>query len=212
MTLVMERVTSAADPAFAALIAIYEEALPDGERKPAFMIEAMAGRDDYRILAWREGGEVAAFAMILAPVDEGFGLLEYMGVKAGLRGEGRGSVVYAQGLASVRADRPRSLIIEVDSEREASDDREVRLARKRFYRRMGALQVEGLAYVLPFPKAWKMPAMDVMVDTDPAGRAVTKGELREWLRAMWAGAYRRPGEEARIDAMLAPVGDPVGWV
>ena len=209
MTPALVRLTSAASPGFAGVLAIYEEAMPAQERKPRGMIERLPTREDYRVLALEgEGGAVTAFSMILAPPGAHFALLEYMAVRAGLRGRGLGSMLYREGLAALRAEGPRSLLIEVDSERAATDDRDLRLARKRFYRRLGCRQAEGLNYLLPLWPNWTPPVMDLLIDPDPPTERLAKATLAAFLDGAFQGAYGRAPHDPRIAEMLADVSDP----
>jgi hypothetical protein len=126
-----------------------------------------------------------------------------MAVRTGLRDAGIGSKLYR----AARDERGRSfpLLIEVDSPQQASSDRAVRIRRVNFYRRLGARRIVGLAYLLPLPSPTGPPAMELMVD-DWVGAAVERATLRGWLQELYSEVYGQPSDDARILAMLAPLG------
>jgi GNAT superfamily N-acetyltransferase len=182
----------------AALAAIYEEAIPASERKP---LAVLLSDPAARITVARMDGDMVGFAIVR--LGERADLLEYMAVRAGLRGAGIGARLYR----AARSDRPREgpLLIEVDSAREASPDRTIRERRIDFYRRLGGRRIVGLAYVLPLPSPSGPPAMDLMVDGWP-GATVGRATLQAWLQELYGGVYGQPTDDARILAMLAPLG------
>ncbi len=206
----LHRIIHDDDPAFAKVLEIYVESMPPHERKPMHLVRRLPTRDDYRVFAWAtEADGVAAFSMIYRPFDEPFALLEYMAVRHDLRDHGFGRALYGAGLAFVRAEHATNLLIEVDSERDATaKDADHRVMRKRFYHRLGARQVEGLDYLLPLWRDWTPPAMDLMVDLDPAGDTLDKTQLTAWIDAVFQGAYGRDPGDPQIARMMAAVGDP----
>jgi hypothetical protein len=182
----------------AKLAAIYEEAIPASERKP---LSALLSDPAARITVARMAREPVGFAVVR--LGQRADLLEYMAVRAGLRGAGIGAQLYR----AARSDRTHEvpLLIEVDSAREASSDRAIRKRRIDFYRRLGGRQIVGLAYVLPLPSPTGPPAMDLMVDDWPSA-TVERATLRGWLQELYGGVYGQPIDDARILAMLAPLG------
>jgi GNAT superfamily N-acetyltransferase len=180
------------------LAGIYEEGIPASERKP---LAVLLSDPAARITVARMGDELVGFALV--HLGKSADLLEYIAVRAGLRGAGVGARLYQ----AARGDRGREvpLLIEVDSARGASPDRAIRLRRIDFYRRLGARQVVGLSYVLPLPSPTGPPTMDLMVDSWPDA-AVQRVTLRSWLQELYSEVYGQPRDDSRILAMLAPLG------
>jgi GNAT superfamily N-acetyltransferase len=205
----LKRITRAHDPLFDSVIEIYEESMPARERKPAHMVRRLPERDDYYVFALNARGRVAALNMVYRPPGADFALLEYMAVRAGWRGLGFGSDLYRQTVGQVRATGPVSFLIEVDSERDTTAvDRETRLSRKRFYRSLGARQVDGLNYLLPLWPNWTPPIMDLMIDADPPRVILDRAVLDHWIDGVFQGAYGREPHDPRIAEMLATVKNP----
>lgn len=175
-----------------AFIAIYEEALPASERKPSAVVLGLEARDDYRVLLRRSGGAVTGFAIVYAPPGEDFALLEYAGVLAGERGRG----------AALEAIGDRLLLIEVDSDREASADSELRTRRRRFYERAGAGVVEGIDYRMPAVGEGVPPMMDLMLH--PRGKPVsaTRAQAGHWIRTLYRGVYGIEIADGDVHMML----------
>lgn len=193
------------DPeAVAALARIYEEAIPASERKPLARI--LADPAARITTAWLDG-ELAGFAIVRS--GPGVDLLEYMATRTNLRGSGIGAQLYT----AARSDRGRvaPLLIEVDTEREEGADREVRLRRKGFYRRLGARQVYGLDYILPMATAGTPPRMDLLVDAC-AEAHVPRATIEAWLRELYGDVYGQARDDPRIAMMLSPLAREVALV
>ena len=189
-----------------ALVAIYEEALPASERKPAAAIAAYLGRDDYHVLGARADGRLLGFAILCAPETQPVALLEYMAIDRDCRGSGLGGVLFNAGL---RAIAGRYLLIEVDSDRAALDARDAARRRKQFYRRLGCAELVGLDYKMPPLNAQPPPAMDLLIHRNGGEGPMAKSELAAWLEALFALVYARPAARHGIAEMLAPLSDPV---
>jgi hypothetical protein len=125
------------------------------------------------------------------------------------RNAGLGAAAFAASLARVGG---RPLLVEVDSDREPSRDRELRARRKRFYRRCGCRVIDGLAYRLPLPGVGAPPEMDLLVHPNGDAAPVSKERLRRWLEAVFVDVYAQRADDPRIAAMLAPLPDPVTLV
>jgi GNAT superfamily N-acetyltransferase len=197
-TVQIERLRSGRGRDKTKLAAIYEEAIPASERKP---LAALLSDPAARITVARRAREPVGFAIVR--LGKRADLLEYMAVRAGLRGAGIGAQLYR----AARGDRAHDipLLIEVDSTREASPDRAIRKRRIDFYRRLGGRQIIGLAYVLPLPSPTGPPAMDLLVDDWPDA-TVKRATLHAWLQELYGGVYGQPTDDERILAMLAPLG------
>ena len=161
----------------------------------------MPGDPRYRFRVAEADGVVAGFAIAFAALED-LWLLEYMAVSPERRNGGLGARLFA----AVRPERG-VLLVETESEREACPERELRVRRKTFYRRLGCREVEGLDYLLPLPGDGPPPLIDILALG--AGEAVALGTLRAWLTAVYVGAYDCTSDDARIGRMLAPLPDPV---
>lgn len=182
-----------------AFIAIYEEALPPSERKPTATILAQAETPDFRVLLRRGGGGVEGFAILYVPAGEDFAMLEYLAVDHRLRGQGTGAAIMA---AILEAVGERLLIVEIETDREETPDRDTRVRRRLFYERAGAHRVAGLHYRMPRVGADEPPAMDLMLH--PRGRAetVTPGRAAHWIRKIYRDVYDVGIGEDALHAML----------
>jgi hypothetical protein len=104
----------------------------------------------------------------------------------------------------------RSLILlEVDSDREASADQQMRTRRQQFYRRLGCVRISRLHYLLPLPGPGPVPEMDLMVYSAEPLPQLPKTELERWLRMIYRDVYRCSPDDPRIVQMLHDVSDPV---
>src|SRR5205823_6171752 len=101
------------------------------------------------------------------------------------------------------------ILLEVDSDREACGDREMRTRRQQFYRRLGCVRVSGLHYILPLPGQGPAPEMDLMLYSAEPERQLSKRDLERWLRTVYRDVYSCSFDDPRIVRMLHDVSDPV---
>jgi GNAT superfamily N-acetyltransferase len=200
---------SASDPAFEGLLRIYRESIAPREQKPASLLRSMASRLDYRFLVLERRDKVAGFAIVHVSRPEGVALLEYMAVERGLRNRGMGADLFRGAVDRLRQERAGPLLLEVDSDEEASEDRKIRRRRQGFYRRLGCLRVAGCSYVLPLPGAVPPPAMDLLVHFGGPPPRLPRATLARWLGAVYRDVYGCSPVDQRIGKMLAFVPDPV---
>lgn len=205
---VFEPLDAADGSSFEELCRIYEESIPSRERKPRAAIAALVNRPDYEILLARRSGRVIGFSVLFRPLQEPFGLLEYMAVQENCRNGNVGATLFQRTLAR----REALLLIEVDSDRIVAPDQEIRQRRQRFYRRLGCLQVEGLPYILPWPAEGPPPEMDLMIHLPPDAGRIPKSRLESWLKIVYQEVYGCSPDDLRIVRMMESVADPVGLV
>jgi predicted N-acetyltransferase YhbS len=196
-----ERVLSASQPEFDALLRIYTEALPPSECKSADALRAMIERPEYLFLVAMDEGAVVGFSIAVALLDSGAALLEYMAVDAARRGQGLGQQLFTA-TASHPHFRGRLLLIELDAEATHGSDPAIVTRRKAFYRRLGCRQIEGLIYLMPQVSSAQPPLMDILVHGDALPESIEKPRLRAWLTACYRQVYGAAGDDPRIPAML----------
>ncbi len=191
---------------FEEFYAIYESSLPSREQKSRPAIRALIHRDDYRVLLLESEATVLAFSVVFISKAYDFCLLEYMATRADQRNRGLGGAMLE---ASLAAAPGRPMLVEVNSEREDSPDREIRIRRKGFYRRHGCLQIAGLDYLLPLSGRTPPPEMDLLVHRHGRVAPIRKTELAGWLTEIYTQAYARTADDPRIRTMLQAFGDMV---
>ena len=200
----LEQLKSCDGPTFRELYEIY--AVSIAARKPEDWICSMVRAPEYTFWVMKGSGGLEGFSILFLPRAEHFALLEYMAVTPERRNRGVGSALFKR-----TATRAPSLpiLLEVDSDREASDDREIRTRRQQFYRRLGCVRIAGLHYILPLPGVGPVPEMDLMLYSAEPLRQLPKTQLERWLRTIYRDVYRSSPDDPRIAQMLHDVPDPV---
>ena len=206
-----EQLASCSDPDFENFYRIYADSISERERKPKAWICEMAGRSDYKIFLLKRSGSVIGFSMLFLPQEETFALLEYMAIaeehrNAGLGGDIFRRTIQTSGLS--RKDNPRPTLLEVDSDREQTTDRELRARRLQFYRRLGCLRFAGLHYILPLSGEGPVPEMDLMIYPASNQREIPKRALERWLSVIYQRVYNCSPDDARITRMLTGIPEP----
>lgn len=195
--------------AFEELFELYRSSMPAAERKSRASLHASLGRNDYRAVLLRRAERLIGYSILFVPENDNFCLLEYMAVREGLRGGGIGAALFRHSVDVARAGRPDiAVLLEVDSYREASADRAMRVRRQAFYHRLGCLRVEGLDYVLPL-ETQGVPLMDLMILPPADGPVIRRATLERWLRSVYVTVYNQSPADPRIAQMVGMVSDPL---
>lgn len=146
-----------------------------------------------------------AAAVIFDCAGAAVSLLDYLFSRQDQRGAGLGAALFGAAITDLSG---RRLLVEVDSDREASADREIRRRRKNFYRRLGCRELVGLPYILPLPGAGDPPLMDLMVLGETRDVVATR-EVGDWLLAMIGEAYPDAPAEILVTRMTENLGPSI---
>lgn len=152
----------------------------------------------------KRDGKVTGFSILFLPSSQSFGLLEYMAVREEDRNRGLGAELFRRSMERTLTSegQPRSILLEVDSDRESSSDRNLRTRRQQFYRRLGCLRIAGLHYILPLPGEGPPPEMDLMVYSPGNLREIGRSDLEQWLKTIYQNVYHCSPDDPRIAGML----------
>jgi GNAT superfamily N-acetyltransferase len=207
----LEQLDSCDGRTFQDLYEIYAASIPARERKPEAWICSMVRAPEYEVRVMKGAGPVKGFSILFVPPAERFALLEYMAVAPAWRNRGVGRELFQHTIerAVTPAGRSLPIVLEVDSDREASTDQQIRTRRQQFYRRLGCVRISRLHYLLPLPGQGPVPEMDLMVYSAEPLRQLPKTELERWLRTIYRDVYRCSPDDPRIVQMLHDVSDPV---
>jgi len=180
----LEQLQSCGGPSFRELYEIYAASIPVREQKPEARICTMVRAPEYKVWVMQGAGRITGFSILFVPPAQAFALLEYMAVAPERRNRGVGSALFKQTVE--RAGTPdgpsRVILLEVESDRAAGADQQMRTRRQRFYRRLGCVRIAGLHYILPLPGHGPAPEMDLLVYSAQPLRQLPKTELERWLR------------------------------
>jgi hypothetical protein len=158
----------------------------------------MIERPEYLFLTVEDADVVVGFAIEIALAGSNAVLLEYIAVDAGRRGRGIGQLLFRAAAGWPEAHN-RFLLVEVDSDAallpETAD-------RKRFYRRLGCRQIDGLTYLMPPVSSAQPPLMDMLAYRRELPESVGKAQVRAWLAACYGQVYGVAENDPRIGAMV----------
>ena len=208
----LEQLESSEGETFRQLYAIYAASIAAREQKPEGWIAAMIGAPDYRVWVAKAGGRVQGFSILFVPSAGGFALLEYMAVAPAERNHGLGAELFRRTVehAPTPGEGQLPVLLEVDSDREASSDRALRTRRERFYRRLGCLRIARAS--LPHAArrrglaARDGPARLHGGAARPPGRAERGPTLAPDI---YLDVYHCSPDDPRLAQMVADLPDPV---
>lgn len=198
----IHRVCSVNEPAYHELLRIYRDSQPESERKGPDHLARMIERPEYFFLAGRRDESIVGYAICICLPGSDAALLEYMAVTRELRGLGLGQELFKQ-TAALGPIANRTLVIEVDSDKLPSPDHADRVRRKKFYRRLGCREIDGLAYIMPPVSSAPPPAMDMLVYAVELPGTLRKSHIRGWLQSCYQQVYDVPENDPRIEVMVA---------
>ena len=111
--------------------------------------------------------------------------------------------------------RKLPVLLEVDSDREASSDRALRTRREQFYRRLGCLRIARA----PLPHAARrrgraardgpLRLPDGAAAAARRGSQVPRSEVKRWLETIYRDVYHCAPDDPRLAQMVAALPDPV---
>ncbi len=179
---------------------IYEEALPESERKSRAQVAELVTRRDYHVVVMKSGERVLSFLIVFMSLGQDVGLLEYMATAREARNQGLGADMFKKATEIAGA---RPMLVEVDSDREDSPDREIRRRRKNFYLRAGCQQIEGLDYLMPRVDGSQPPVMDLLYSWKECSTPPSYDLIRGWIETVYAEVYQRPTDDPAIEWMMS---------
>ena len=200
----LEPVVGASSPLFTSCLTILRESIPPSEQLHDQKLKKLLERDDYRMYALLQNAAVAATAILYAPKDEEFVLLDYMAVRADLRGLGLGSLLF-QKLVKISRQRAAAgyLIFEVDDDRgDPAHVDSVNRRRIEFYRRLGAQLVANANYLFPSPSGPGVPMRLMVYRLSPETKLT-----QEAVRASVENIFREIHGRDRNDTLLRSIVD-----
>jgi GNAT superfamily N-acetyltransferase len=198
----IQRITERDEREFAGMVSVYEASLAASERKGVAALRAMLARPEYVFLATMDSERVVGFAITIALIGSDAALLEHMAVDAEFRGQGIGAALF-RAVAEWHGIAERFLLVEVDSDRDDSAERVQRARRKRFYRSVGARELDGLRYIMPPVTTATPPPMELLAYRRELPGCIEKERVRSWLEDCYAQVYGVAAGDSRIGEMLA---------
>jgi ribosomal protein S18 acetylase RimI-like enzyme len=191
------------DPAFAEALGIYERAFPPNERQRPELIRELLEKQLYRMVVGRLGEQVVCMALLWAPGDKRFLLLDYLAVHEQYRGLGMGHNLL-RALCAMPGIAGKYLLIEAEDPQHGLN-REMRTRRVAFYRRNGARQLLGVRYILP-PLSGDAPTeMILMILPDFPEGSLPGSLVRELVISIYAGLYGRGPDDLLLRQILESI-------
>ncbi len=193
----VERVDRRDAERLARIRAIYAEAFPESERKPAGFLAEALDRDDYELIGLSCAGRVEGFALLYLSPGGAFALLEYMAVAAGMRDRGLGAILFQDVMFRLSE---RTLLLEVETET-GSGPESAASKRARFYRGLGCTPVRHVDYAMPRVGSAAPPPMTLLACGGPPS-GPERAALRRWLEEIYDRVYDRRLSRAELERML----------
>lgn len=188
-------------PAFAELIAVYEDAFFVGERLPHDRLVELLRAGRMEAFALRDAGAVAGMALVAR--FPAFAHLDYLAVRRADRGRGVGSRVLAGVVAHLGAHAPDLALLSLEVGDDAPVPGEIgadRLRRIRFYRARGAVLLANVDYLFPAYGRDPIP-MNLMafpLRDDP----ITTERVGEVIHDLYVGLHGRDPTDPTLQDLL----------
>ena len=176
---------------------IYEGSFPAWEREDFGGLLARGADDGVVQLACSVGGSVVGIAALSALESVGWAFLEYFALAPGMRGQGLGSTFWPR----VRGQVEGPVVLEVEHPEQPGigpDELAIRLARIRFWQRMGFERLQVPAYLVPRMDSRDLAPMLVMATQAPKAPLM----LEALIAALYAEGYGLSDADQRADLAL----------
>lgn len=196
----LRRLAPGDDSLFDQLHSIYVDVFPASERKSRAALRSMLASPDYHFLVELEHAAVVDFAIVRGLRGVDAVLLEYMGVRRNAQGVGRGSRLF-RAIVNHPAFAGAYVLLEVEDER-GTDPRGIMARRKRFYRSLDCVEVEGLHYIMPTVSDSTPPAMNLLLHRPSKVSALPRPVVADWLLAIYTQVYSRPSDDYNFVKMV----------
>ena len=184
---------------FAAIHALYSQAIERSEQKSEAELQAAFGNPRYRFLAATEAGAIAGFSILYLPPEADFWVLEYLAVAPSREGQGLGGRLFTESAAMAPG---RIGLVEVDSNVGEAAGAAKRRRRLGFYARAGCRRLGDVSYILPLRANGTPPPMEILVHAPDAIASVPVAVARDWLMRLYVEVYGQPANDPRIALML----------
>jgi GNAT superfamily N-acetyltransferase len=183
-----------------AALAIYTESFPPNERHPTNVIRERVAQEQYSLIVGRDADELVFLALLWPLRGSEFVLLDYMATKSGHRGRGIG-VEFLKSLPQMAEMAGKFLVMEVEDP-DAGENREERARRVEFYRRQGALQLQGVPYTMPGLSGGAPTEMILMILPQYAGGQLDARIVRQMIVQIYNELYGRGAEDTLLLSFL----------
>jgi GNAT superfamily N-acetyltransferase len=205
----LSEITDVASREFQEALEIYNDSFPSNERHMEDVIIDRFQKKLYRIFVVHSGNQVAGMAILYSLSGGDFVLFDYMAVKKEFRGKGIGGDLVKAMIQYVQAEaKKKYLILEVENP-EYGNNKNERLARIRFYRKLGIKQLKQVRYILP-PLQGTIPTeMILMVAPEYPGRILKGTLVKKIMTQLYRELYNRNENDKLLQSFLNDVPEVV---
>jgi ribosomal protein S18 acetylase RimI-like enzyme len=158
----LKQIANSNDGLFRKAMEIYLHAFPANERQAVETIEARVNNGLYLLYTACANNEVLAMMLLYPLGHTEFIVIDYLAVNSGHRKKGIGAWLLREAMADVKHRYEDKIAVLEAEDPEYGDNREERLARVNFYKKLGARTMEGVHYMLP-PLAGDIPTEMVLM-------------------------------------------------
>ncbi|WP_276921651.1 GNAT family N-acetyltransferase [Ferroplasma acidiphilum] len=189
------------DTEFKEAIEIYEEAFPEGEKRPVEDIKRNIEENNEKMFIARHNGDPVLFSMIWPVENTDFLFLDYIAVGKNYRGQGVGSI-FLQKIFDISENvNYNHMIFEVENPEEG-DNKKQRSERIKFYRRAGAKTMTGFKYFLPPRNGSKSQEMKLMMISRKNIGKVNGKRIQSILSQIYTHIYNRSSNDKTLNGIL----------
>ncbi len=197
-------------PDFEAILRIFENSFPPEERLPNWVLARRVQQQRHRLWVGYCDRQVALMATLHPLTDSDLVLLGYLATDAPYRGRGIGTKFVRYVLDALQQD-DKYLLLELDHP-DYGDDRELRQRRIEFYRRLGAVELKNVRYVLPPLMVDKTPEMILAIAPGYKSRQLSGEQVKKIIADLHIEAYDRDPNDPLLQSLLDAVEDSVELV
>jgi ribosomal protein S18 acetylase RimI-like enzyme len=189
-------------------IEIYQEAFPEGEKRPIEDIKRNIEEEHEKMFIARSDNTPVVFSMIWPVPNTDFLFLDYIAVSKNSRGNGIGSLFLQKIFDISENSEYNHMIFEVENPEEG-DNKKQRIARVKFYRKAGAKTMTGFKYFLPPRNSDISQEMKLMIISRKNIGRVNGKRVQYVLSEIYTHIYNRKKNDKTLNGILDDIPDDI---
>lgn len=203
----ISEITDINHPDFPEALQIYIDSFPANERHDSPVIEQRIENKFSQLFVGKLQDRVACIALLYQLNHPKFILLDYLGTDQNYRSQGLGTQIMEY-LFKILEKSQKTLIIEVENP-DYGDDREEKVRRVKFYKRLGGKILKNVRYILPALSGDIPTEMILMVLPEYQGGKIEGELVKVLIKQMYKEVYNRDESDRLLNSFINDIGESV---
>lgn len=181
-------------------IQIYVDSFPDNQRLSVDLMIRRVQEGIHQIFVGLLKDKAVFMATLHPLKNTDFILLEYLATDENFRGQGIGKLFF-QYISQVLKDNHKYLVIEVENP-DFGDEQENKIRRINFYKKLGAIEIKDVRYILPPLTGDITTEMKLLTMPEYHLRKINKGLIKRVIQEIYQQVYSRNENDKILNSFI----------